>query len=330
MMPFYFNSAEAKDPRRGWRDFIDDKFGLSSVSLGNEATFAGEIKCSSLGFLTLTEIRATHEYGERTKTQVSKAQNEKFVLVLLRAGSLKVTQAGRACVLGPNMFTLFDCNAPYTFQHVEQTDVLDVSMPAGVVRARLKRPDDLVATPLRADIGFGRVVADFVQSLAREAPHIPDKVADSCAAKVADVFAVLFDSEGGDGLPIGDSAVRSAIYRRCVAFIEDNLVNPQLGPPMISAAVGISLRYLHKIFQASGESVGDYVRRRRLARSYEDLIDLRKRHLPIKEIAFRYGFRNPAHFSDAFKSQHGMSPRDMRPVSGPNARPSAGRRMRPR
>ena len=76
MMPFYFNSADAKDARRAWCDFIDDKFGLSSVSFGNEATFAGEIKCSSLGYLTLTEIRATREYGERTKKQVSKAQNE--------------------------------------------------------------------------------------------------------------------------------------------------------------------------------------------------------------------------------------------------------------
>jgi AraC-like DNA-binding protein len=330
MMPFYFNSADAKDARRAWCDFIDDKFGLSSMSFGNEATFAGEIKCSSLGFLTLTEIRATREYGERTKKQVSKAQNERFVLVLLRAGSLKVTQAGRACVLGPNTFTLFDCNAPYTFQHVEPTDVLDVSMPADVVRSRLKRADDLVATPLRADAGLGRVMADVVQSLAREAPHIAASAADGCAGSVADMFGVLFDSACDAGLPIGDSAVRSAIYRRCVAFIEDNLDDAQLGPATISAAVGISVRYLHKIFHAAGESAGDYVRRRRLARSCEDLIDVRNRHLRIKEIAFRYGFRNPAHFSDAFKIQHGVSPRDMRPASGPNGRASPGRRMPPR
>jgi AraC-like DNA-binding protein len=77
--------------------------------------------------------------------------------------------------------------------------------------------------------------------------------------------------------------------------------------------------YLHKIFHGSGESVGDYVRRVQLARSYDDLADLRKRHVKIKEIAFRCGFKNPTHFSDAFKDFHGLSPSEVRRAacSGP-------------
>jgi AraC-like DNA-binding protein len=323
MRPFYFNSAIAKDARRGWRDFIDDKFGLSSVNIGDEATFAGEIKSSSLGFLTLTEIKATREYGERTKAQVAKAKNERFVLVLLRAGQLKVPQAGRECLLRPGTFTLFDCNAPYTFEHIEPTDVLDVSMPGHVMRSRLIQADDFVATPRRAGVGLGRVMADVVQSLAREAPSIPESVADECSRRVADLIAVLFDGDHGAGLPIGDSAVRSAIYRRCMVFIENNLDDVQLGPAMVSAAAGISLRYLHKIFHASGESVGDHVRRRRLERSYDDLTDVRKGHMKIKEIAFACGFRSPTHFSDAFKSYHGASPSDTRRAAG--RRSSIGR-----
>ena len=72
------------------------------------------------------------------------------------------------------------------------------------------------------------------------------------------------------------------------------------------------MRYLHKIFHGSGESVGDYVRRVRLAHSYDDLTDLRKRHVKIKEIAFRCGFKNLTHFSDAFKDFHGLSPSEVR------------------
>ena len=62
------------------------------------------------------------------------------MIVLLQAGRLKITQAGRECVLSPNMFTLFDCNGPYTFHHVEPTEVLDIIVPAGAMRARLKEP----------------------------------------------------------------------------------------------------------------------------------------------------------------------------------------------
>jgi AraC family transcriptional regulator, positive regulator of tynA and feaB len=312
MTAFHFNTAESKNARRAWREFIDEKFGVSSVSIGDETTFAGDIRCSSLGFLTLAQIRATHELGERSKAQVAKAQNKHFVVVLLRSGRLKITQAGRECVLSPNMFTLFDCNGPYTFHHVEPTEVLDVIVPAGAMRARLKEPEAYVAQPRSAGSGLGRVMADMFQSLAREAPLIPEEAADDCARRVADVMGVVFDSAGDGGLPIGESAVRSAIYRRCAAFIENNLDDPGLDPAMIAAAAGISVRYLHKIFHGSGESVGDYVRRLRLVRSYDDLADLRKRHVKIKEIAFRCGFKNPTHFSDAFKDYHGLSPSEVR------------------
>jgi AraC family transcriptional activator of tynA and feaB len=310
MTSFHFTTADRRGVRRTWHDFVDEKFGLSSVNLGDEATFSGDIRCSSVGFLTLAEIRATHEFAERSRAQVAKARHEHFVVVLLRAGKLKITQAGRECVLSPNMFTLFDCNGPYTFHHVER--VLDVIVPAGAMRARLKQPEAYVAQARSANSGLGRVMADMFQSLAREAPLIPGTAADDCARRVADMMGVLFDSAGDDGLPIGESAVRSAIYRRCVAFIENNLDDPRLDPAKIAAAAGISVRYLHKIFRGSGESVGDYVRRLRLVRSYDDLADLRKRHVKIKEIAFRSGFKNPTHFSDAFKDYHGLSPSEVR------------------
>jgi AraC family transcriptional regulator, positive regulator of tynA and feaB len=318
MTAFHFNTAESKNARRAWREFIDEKFGVSSVSIGDETTFVGDIRCSSLGFLTLAQIRATHELGERSRAQVAKAQNKHFVVVLLRSGRLKITQAGRECVLSPNMFTLFDCNGPYTFHHVEPTEVLDVIVPAGAMRARLKEPEAYVARPRSAGSGLGRVMADMFQSLAREAPLIPEEAADDCARRVADVMSVVFDSAGDGGLPIGESAVRSAIYRRCAAFIENNLDDSGLDPAMIAAAAGISVRYLHKIFHGSGESVGDHVRRLRLARSYDDLIDLRRRHVKIKEIAFRCGFKNPTHFSDAFKDFHGISPSVVRRAASVN------------
>jgi AraC family transcriptional regulator, positive regulator of tynA and feaB len=314
MTSFHFNTAASKNAGRAWHDFIDEKFGLSSVNIGDEATFAGDIRCSPLGFLTLAQLRASRELSERSKAQVARARNENFVIVLLRAGKLEITQAGRECRLGPNMFTLFDCNVPYTFRHGGPTEVVDVIVPAGAMRARLKAPEACLAQPRCAASGLARVMADMLPSLAREAPRIPGKAADDCAREVADMMGVLFDS-GGDDLPVGESAVRSAIYRRCAAFIENNLDDPRLGPANIAVAAGISVRYLHKIFRGSGESVGDHVRRLRLARSYEQLTDGRKTGLTIKEIAFRCGFKSPQHFSDAFRSHHGTSPTEARRTS---------------
>ena len=114
MASFYFNTAASKNVRRTWLDFIEEKFGVSSVSSGDRATFAGDIRCSSLGFLTLAQIKATHQLGD-SRAQVAQAQKEHFAIIVARAGRVKITQAGREWLLGPNMFTLFDCNWPYVF-----------------------------------------------------------------------------------------------------------------------------------------------------------------------------------------------------------------------
>ena len=79
MTSFHFTTAARRGVRRMWHDFVDEKFGLSSVNLGDEATFSGDIRCSSVGFLTLAEIRATHELAERSRAQVAKARHEHFV-----------------------------------------------------------------------------------------------------------------------------------------------------------------------------------------------------------------------------------------------------------
>ncbi len=79
---------------------------------------------------------------------------------------------------------------------------------------------------------------------------------------------------------------------------------------MIARAHAISVRALHALFEDTGESVAGLVRRERLARCREDL------ELPsggsVTEIAFRWGFRDAAHFSRVFKREFDVTPSEVR------------------
>jgi AraC-like DNA-binding protein len=76
----------------------------------------------------------------------------------------------------------------------------------------------------------------------------------------------------------------------------------------------MSVRYLEKLFE-SEETVPDWIRRRRLERCRHDLLDPAMRGQSIGAIAARWGFRDPAHFSRAFRAAYGMTPGECR--SGP-------------
>ncbi|MFE1797311.1 helix-turn-helix domain-containing protein [Streptomyces sp. NPDC059517] len=99
---------------------------------------------------------------------------------------------------------------------------------------------------------------------------------------------------------------------RIHAFIQENLGDPGLTPDTIAAAHHISLRYLHKLFHAEGHTVAAWIRERRLEQCRRDLADPALSDLPIRAIAARWGFTSPAHFSQAFRSAHGLSPRQFR------------------
>lgn len=96
------------------------------------------------------------------------------------------------------------------------------------------------------------------------------------------------------------------------AFIRNNLGDPNLTPDAIAATHHISLRYLHKLFQQEGRTVAGWIRERRLEQCRRDLANPQLGARPIHVIAARWGFTRPAHFSQAFRSAYGHSPRQFR------------------
>jgi AraC-like DNA-binding protein len=80
-------------------------------------------------------------------------------------------------------------------------------------------------------------------------------------------------------------------------------------PAVIASAHAVSIRTVHRVFSATGQTVGEVVRLRRLARARDDLTSGAR---PISAIAHRWGFYDTSHFSRTFKARYGSSPADYR------------------
>jgi AraC-like DNA-binding protein len=88
-----------------------------------------------------------------------------------------------------------------------------------------------------------------------------------------------------------------------------------LGPAEIAAAVNISTRYLHKLFEAKHHTVSLYIKGRRLDQARRDLLDPRLAHRPISAIAYACGFGDLSGFNRAFKDAYAVTPKELRNVS---------------
>lgn len=90
-----------------------------------------------------------------------------------------------------------------------------------------------------------------------------------------------------------------------VDFIEANLES-DLKVETVAAKSGYSPFHFHRVFRAAlGESVAEYVRRRRLAKASRKLLDS---DIPLSKIAMEAAFESQESFTRAFKKMYGVTP----------------------
>jgi AraC-like DNA-binding protein len=106
--------------------------------------------------------------------------------------------------------------------------------------------------------------------------------------------------------------VRETVRARIEAFIQRNLVDPDLSIDRIAERLQCTKRYLHKVFSDEGQTLSQYIWAQRLERCRADLGRADLADKSITEIAFGWGFSNAAHFSRSFRARFGQPPRAYR------------------
>jgi AraC family transcriptional activator of tynA and feaB len=123
---------------------------------------------------------------------------------------------------------------------------------------------------------------------------------------IYDLLGALFTA---NALP-SVSAHSDKLFRRACSIIKDGLANPDFGPSDVAAKVGISVRYLHKLFTEHGSTCSELIYSLRLdhAATLLHRRDSLRSGQPLGEIAYACGFRDYTHFARRFRYRFGHAP----------------------
>lgn len=175
--------------------------------------------------------------------------------------------------------------------------------------ALLGLPIDTVrsaATRLRASPLYG-LVAAHIAALGEEGeiPAGPARIMVESATiqLVRALITTAADTRGQH------DDLRESLAVRLTAYVERRLGDSALTPGQIAAAHHISVRQLYNVWSAAhGLPIGEWIMTTRLEGARAELAR-GGRAVPIGQVAVRWGFVNPAHFSRRFRAAFGMSPR---------------------
>lgn len=87
----------------------------------------------------------------------------------------------------------------------------------------------------------------------------------------------------------------------------------------MAAAHHVSERTLHRLFEASGQSVTELIRAYRLDEILADLRSASSASDTINQVAARWGLHDMPHLTRAFRARFGMTPSQARAAAAPDS-----------
>jgi AraC-like DNA-binding protein len=267
---------------------------------------------SDLASIGVFRIAAAKNIMSRTSSAIVAGDPDRLHLQVQVKGRIQAAQQHRASVAAPGDIMSYETSHPVTLRSDHAFEVLVFSIPKAMLGDQSKKICHQTAVKIAGGSGLPRLAVPFFQGVAeglndgsilRGDTNVADRVVDLVLGLYADPAA-----------SVEPQRLRSQteLLLRAKAYIETHLGDRDLVPEDIARACFISIRYLHKLFEADGLSVCEWIRMSRLERSRRDLLDPAFSEFTILEIASRWGLPSAPHFSRLFHAAYGCSPREYR------------------
>ncbi|MFJ6216746.1 helix-turn-helix domain-containing protein [Streptomyces sp. NPDC092296] len=285
------------------------------ISNGGPGDFTATARAADISAVNLVELTVAASDVLRTPKMVRQADPELCCVVVASTGKLVVSQAGREAVLGEQDIAFYDSSLPFGLRigaGGEPTTMLRAHIPRAMLALSADGAERLVARALPGATGFGGLLRQFFTAVTADpTPYRPADV-PRLASVAQDLMTALAAHHLDADAAVPEDCRHRTLLLRVDAFILRHLPDPYLSPTTVAAAHHISVGHLHRLFSARDTTVAAWIRHQRLERARQDLTDPARRALPVHLIASRWGFKDHATFTRAFRSAYGIPPKDYR------------------
>ncbi|MFD2064935.1 AraC family transcriptional regulator [Paraburkholderia solisilvae] len=227
-------------------------------------------------------------------------------LAVVRSGGVTIEMTGQTHNTGAGSMLLIDLEEPHLQRFDRHSEAIVIRVPRKILadRGGFRERRLGLLTPDMAEPDV-RAVSESVVLVGQQGGRTSLELRRRQGEHLLDILSVIIDDPYG----LARRRSSSATLLRAKRFISQNIGNADLSVSLIASAVGASEAHLHRLFRADGYSLMRYVLCHRLELAAELLARRSERRLHIKEVAYRCGFVNAAHFSRTFRRRFGISPR---------------------
>jgi len=291
-----------------WQEAVRQAFVPVSLTRQRDGAFPSAVTARRVGPLAVSTISSQKQWVRRSEEQARRGDGGVFFLNLPLTEGTSASQSGRTARLSSGDFVLVDSSRPFELRFEREFHQISVAVPHECLAPLLATPSEATALRVPGDRGVGAVVAATLRGLAASDGPIERSAARALADHIAGLIALAL----GSAQPRVRSRGRALLLQAALDEIERSLDDPALSPALVADRIGVSVRYLHRLFEDRGRSFGRWLLERRLERCERALVDPARAHWTVADIAGHHGFNDPSYFARAFRNRYGVSPREHR------------------
>jgi AraC-like DNA-binding protein len=313
---FSTDDLQPRDREQFWLDFVSKH--VISVTPGdrpNPATFRARLDAQVAGRFKWFDFRTSHRIDGRTAADVSRDNFNNFNLrrvsreqIYSAAPTHSRTEEIR---LAPGDFCISSTRWPNQSAMKDGVCFSALLIPSGVMSPLLTGGRLTGPVAISAGAPLGSLLGIAFDGAVAQLPHLSPNLGDAVLANLCGL-AALACGASDEGRWSGRASLRAAQLEAAKRNIDQHLAEPGLTPASTAAALGVSVRYLHLLFEPTGISFARYVVRRRLLQCRAALASPTTAKRSVADIAFGWGFNSLATFYRAFEREFGMPPTALR------------------
>ena len=292
-----------------WANLIGDIYAPINVQQAPEA-FSGQIRNTGTDGVQISRLTVGKHVSQRLARDIRQSESPKLVLCLQISGTGTVRQDEREVVLHPGDMTVYSTTIPYELDFREEAEVIGVVVPWGSLAQAPMAAHHLSAELISGDDPVTRATFSSVLNIEPELLDMPIASRRRLVRNVVDLMSTLclanIEARMAARTPLGKTDRLS----QALLFIEDNLAEPDLSLDEVAARNFVSVRTLQQRASEAGFGIPEWIRERRLEKCKTDLVEYPDRS--VATVAATWGMTNAAYFSQLFKQQFGVSPREYR------------------
>ena len=311
---FVFDERNYQNCQSAFRGARNQEYYLGDYSIEGGSVIDVRADKKAVGSCSIIRLRSkTRLTFRRSWSHIREDATDVTVLWFVKRGRLCVSHQSGYSVAKAGDFLITKSMTPFFIEC--QTDdesvheVLHVVVPTHVLRRFF---------PYEVRTGFSVSAAghEFVvaEHILTDVFEDRGELADPTAQLLLDsALSVLSEAiKGRDVRPPVRQSVSDKRLQDVLTFIEIHVSDPKLSITTVAKGCGISHRYLSFLLKVHGTPFSTLIWEKRLKMASRWLCSSKPSEVSVSEIAYRVGFKSPAHFSRMFKRVFKVSPREYR------------------